>query len=419
MPNSRLFFELKMRLLRLFLGKVAFLFDDSYQVKICKENKFTLSLTSLKQRSWVLVVARSHYFESVKDYPIGNLNDLKNVLKNESWRFPFAGLRFNKIERLSDQTHRVTSWIVKQAMLDNLDFRPLWVIPESACAEILDLGETVAIERLGETLHIAKTPDGLISTLGHADLFFQRLGQESPEGDFGGSQLVKLSGSEAIKSMIGGVGFCLIKSPLMFFRGIDRSSFREYPWQIALKLSAIACTIYLVSTSAFLMLADFSAGLILEGKAKEVESSISIREQIGLSQNLADKLHEVLATSAPLWIAWDVLVDLKTIGVSYRAVNSAAGKVTYYLTAQRAVDVLGWLIEDPRIASAEFTLPIREIRGLEQFAIEVTFHPMALDLGNLEHNTNATKISRSALSRDSLDFNREIIKTDIQGEANG
>jgi hypothetical protein len=82
----------------------------------------------------------------------------------------------------------------------------------------------------------------------------------------------------------------------------------------------------------------------------------------------------IFAQRVPLWVAWDILMDLTEMGVVIRAVNSSPPEVTFYLTAERATNVLSWLSEDPRVASVEVTLPVRKVNEGEQFAVAVTLN---------------------------------------------
>jgi hypothetical protein len=78
----------------------------------------------------------------------------------------------------------------------------------------------------------------------------------------------------------------------------------------------------------------------------------------------------------PIWVVWDLFLDLEGMGVTYRAVNSSNSQVTFFLTAKQASVVLDFLTQDARVAAAEYTMPIRKVRDEDQFAIRVTLAPV-------------------------------------------
>ena len=113
----------------------------------------------------------------------------------------------------------------------------------------------------------------------------------------------------------------------------------------------------------------------------QAQSSLEARKLIGNYRREVEVFNQLVGDLPPLWIAWDVLLDLYGQDVSFRAINSSSNAVTYYLTAPKATDVLSWLMQDLRVAAAEFAVPVRENRGMEEFAIKVLFHKPLLSDG--------------------------------------
>ena len=104
---------------------------------------------------------------------------------------------------------------------------------------------------------------------------------------------------------------------------------------------------------------------------------MQLRAEVSRLHKQVDNFNKISEGIHPMWIAWDVLIDLEGIGASFRAINSSPPAVTFYLTAPRATDILSWLSEDSRVLEAQFSLPVRKIDGSEQFAVEVTFRQPA------------------------------------------
>ena len=327
--------------------------------------------TACAEKKLLVVVGRNHYFESTRDYPIGHKGDLKKLLKNEPWRFPYKGVLINRIDRLNQQSHRVTSWVIKNEVFDSLESRPLWVLPESACVEQLANEAVIELDRLGGKVYVSVSPDGLLSSLGQKELFLGRTGSSAAPKQIGQSSISKLAGSEAVECLLVGIMQALKKAPSCFYIGLDTQKPNLGTLKRSLKLSAAIGLSYLAVTTGFLFFANSWVDYKLGVSSVQAETSLEIRAKIGEYRNEIKAINYLMGDLPPLWVAWDVLLDLQDQDVTFRAVNSSADAVTYYLTAPRATDVLSWLSQDSRVASAEFSVPVRERSGMEEFAIEV------------------------------------------------
>ena len=356
------------------IGRVGFYSNGIWEFKRADDSVELLRAPDSPSAKWILIFGRDHYFESVKDYPIGQLNDLRKIIKNEPWRFPYEGERFDRIERLSPQAHRVTSWIVRKELINGVDGRPLFVVPESACFPSLAVGEPLSLQRLGQELNVAETPEGLISTLGQRTLFNRQIGvPDENEGESLGD-CRRLSEAQTASALLAGLKQIFFASPTRFLLHPETKRFSAYPWPEAAKLSAFVTVLYLILGSGYLWIAGAWIDYNLERHQIKAESSIEVRKKMTDFQSRLDGMVAVASTIAPSWIAWDIFLDLLETGVTFRAVNSTAPSVTFYMTAERATEVLEWLNRDVRVATAEFALPVRKVNGLDQFAIEVEFN---------------------------------------------
>ena len=99
---------------------------------------------------------------------------------------------------------------------------------------------------------------------------------------------------------------------------------------------------------------------------------MSIRDEISRYQKRVADTEAIFADVYPMWVAWDLAIDLRATGAQLRAVNSQPPHVTFFITAERATEVLTWFSEDARVSAAEFAIPVADVRGREQFAIKVT-----------------------------------------------
>lgn len=369
---------------RFFLDRIGFFCNRMHAIDHGEGSPVWALSKAKLDRQWLVILGREHYFESTRDYPIGNLNDVKNVLKNEQWRFPYRGLHLYRIERLSEQAHRITSWVVKQDALDALGYSPLYIFPESACLEYLTHQNALRHDRLGNSIFVANVADGLVSSSGQREIFMNRIGQTLGRQGAEDSDVNRLDGTGALEALLKGILAIFRASPSRFFTGYEKAKLQSYPWVAALKLSAVLFPVYLLITSIYLDLANRFVEYRLNDARLESENSMLVRRKIDASSQLVDQIEELFLDPAYLWVAWDILIDLESHVDDYRAVNSSLGVVTFYLSAPRAVNVLGWLSQDVRVASAEFSIPVKKVRDLEQFAVAVTFN--APDLATFRIN---------------------------------
>ncbi len=323
---------------------------------------------------WIIIVGREYYFESTKDYPIANKSDLKKVLKNESWRFPYDGLWIKQLNAVSPQVQRVTSWIIKHSVFEKTSVKPILVVPESACLQyfVRATGSAVAVDRLGETLYVAETPDGLVSSLGDGT---------AKLGDFGLLDKDPAQSSDVASSSFGlaayltGLYQIILSKPHIFMTGRTFSRLKSIPARAALVAAASVFFAYVVLSSAYLTAANTLIDYKLTQGSDGVESSLKTLNELKAYAEEAAKLKTIFSDIDPLWVAWDVLLDLKATEAIVRAVNKSSEGVTYFLTANSATEILGWFVEDSRILSAEFALPVRKVNGQDEFAIKVKFDP--------------------------------------------
>ena len=323
-------------------------------------------------RKWILVVGRRHYFETVKEYPIAHLKDLKSVLKNEPWRFPYPGLQQHKIERLSENSHRVTFWIIKQEVLESLKKLPMFILPESVCAAAQAQGSLCVFDRLGEAIYITESKDGLLSSAGWQESFLLTAGLPSSGGEGRDYVLRRFEGLDCSNAILGGVLPAIKSSPLTFLSGFDRKTLTGFPWKGVMRTSVLLCVVYALVTSVYLVRASSWVEYQIEKKRPLAESSLSVRQEIEGYRARLGHAETILGNAHPMWVAWDLLIDLRATGVILRAVNSKPPDVTFYLTAPKATDVMTWLSEDDRVESVDVVVAVEDFNGMQRFALKVT-----------------------------------------------
>ena len=352
------------------LDRVGFWSGGMYDFSVSGETTKLTANASLGGHKWLVVVGRAHYFESVKDYPVGSIRDLKRVISNEAWRFPFKGLHFYKVLRVSDASHRVTSWIIKSEIFDSLTKKPLFLIPETACFDLSNADAVFCYERLGEVVYVSDTPTGIKSSLGQKESFFRELGsQDIPTG----AGPPRALSSEVPSMVLAGAFGAIVRVPLNFFVGLGATNLPSYPWRRAMTLSGLLFATYMAVASLYLWAGNVWVERKLVMQRERAELSLSLRSDIASYRSKLESAHVVLDGIFPLWVTWDVFIDLTRQGVNFRGVNATGADVTFIADAKKASDVLGGLSEDERVESAEFVMPIRKVMDIEQFVLRASF----------------------------------------------
>ena len=367
------------RVRSLLLSKVGFWAGHTYDL-LPRDNSDQLMVKAHSTKSkWVLVVGREYYYESVTEYPIGSLRDLKKALKIEPWSFPYEGVRFVQITRTTPQSHRVTNWVVKAEVLDQQKTRPFFVVPETACLQTLAVSGPVSISRLGKTVLIISSDTGIAS------------GIESESRDdsalkYWRTQLLSLSGlpydcpvglveeRNFASQLVAGLVGLIKQSPLDFFVPLERVIQGSYPWRKASKIALLAGISYLALSSLYLVTTDAWVEHRLSAIQTKTMAVQELRKDVKFMQAEVNEVAGVFSEVAPLWVTWDVVTDLLKKGVEISRINSIDGSVTITATAPKASEILSYLSNDARVSEVKYAQPIRQAGQLQSFAVAVRFN---------------------------------------------
>lgn len=363
----------------LLIRRIGFWSDGIHDLNLDLED---LGVDEANSKKLILILGRQHYHETVKDYPIENINDLKRALSNEPLLAPYDGIRLTKIDKLVDRTHRVTIWVIKNTVLSSLKHRPWFLIPESAVITAVKTSQPIIAQRFGKRLFAVNSVSGLVSR----ELDHQKDTDTNWRFPFelgsGIDQIPSLDEHQTYQRFIIGVKRLLISAPATFFLPIEFGKLKSYPWAAAGKLSALILSTYLLLVSAGLGVYSWWLDQQLVVVQEEAKSAIEIRREIK-SKNLQLLSHNTVRKSVkPLWTVWDLVLDLRVDGIHFSAINFVDGHALFYGVAPRASDVLSRIEADDRTSYAEFLTSVKRRREDEQFSIKVSLSEnYAVDLG--------------------------------------
>lgn len=327
----------------------------------------------------LVILGREHYFETSQEYMIGDSGDLRKVLSQEPWEFPYSGHRFNQIERISEQSHRVTSWVVKEEVLSQITPRPWMLIPETACIASRMESRVESFERLGKKIVVHQGGDGLASVV-------LDISKNDKSSQLEQNFMVAVDNNEVLRGALDqavwaqrtklGVKQILMSSPLRFWLPPSENKADPYPWGAAAKLCVGALIGYLLVTSFYLWASNQWVNHQLGKMAESTEMFFDLRHQVNeYSENLT-RINTVIKSVKPLWIGWDIFLDLRDFGVTFISVRSSSNEISFYGLTDRASEILGMLSLDDRIASAEYISPVIKQGSQERFAIKIVLNPL-------------------------------------------
>jgi hypothetical protein len=379
MQLAQNFNNLVKKMLQLLLLRVGFWADQSYDLFTDGSGSAPVLKTSIGKNKWIQIIGREHYYESVVEYPIGTLSDVKKALKIEPWSFPYDGIRFVQIDRVSPQSHRVTNWVIKREVLERQKSRPMIMMPETACLQAPAASGPMAVSRLGKTVLVINTDNGLLSgiepqTEDDSAVRFWRARLLSLSGLAQESKVELVSEEKVGTQLIQGLWRVLKLSPTTFLLPLETSFRGNYPWSKVVRMTLLAAALYLPFSSLYILMSDAWVDYKLLGARSESMVSLELRKDIKSMQAEVNDVAAVFSRVPPLWVTWDVVMDLLDKDVTIRRIDSIDGLVTIMATAPRATDILSYLSNDLRVAEVKYTQPVRQSGQLQSFAIAMRFN---------------------------------------------
>lgn len=323
------------------------------------------------QRKLLIVVARKHYFETVRDYPLGNRRDLVGVLKNEPWRYPFEGRLLLKIERLTEQSHRVTSWVIKQEVMEKLPHYTCFIVPESACIQTQESSEAISLRRLDSDLQVSLSSQGLVSIEDQEALFTRQVNLSLDDNNGLEQELTRLSEAESISTILIGVVKSVKRFPLTFYSGPTLGSIRHDIVSRWAKVFISICLLYVAVTSLVIGAMGYLQDYNIRSITPVAERVIQLRSATLNKMRTLGSINEAVAGGSSAAVVWDLYLDLKSMGVMFSAVRTESSEVEFFCSFKDATEVLQYLENDPRVVTAGLSSAIRKERGFERFSVRI------------------------------------------------
>lgn len=366
----------------LFASQGGYLANSLYAFKYAENNSVQLKAiasTETAKLRW-LILGREHYFETSKEYPIANKRDLKQALKFDDNKAPFKGVTLQHIERVNEQSHRVTFWVINPKILDKLTSSPWLILPESyllakALPENINLATIACPDK---TLFISRTGQGMFSGIKSpqtpsVESFALATGSPTSVDD---EQQYSAKATQFTALLSTGIKSLNVAKLSGFFVNLNNINRLNYPWKQAGVISVLVLTIYLALSSAWLSFEQQHLSQKIIDQKPQVNQALALQKDYQQHLQWQEALAEPLSNAFPYWHTWQIALEAIAVGADINAIHYQNEKIILHGTADsdiKATDVLAKLSENPNVLSASFSQPVRKYRNKEDFVISFSF----------------------------------------------
>lgn len=362
----------------LFFNKVLYLEDESRI--IYKDGRIERVDAGYDEKTRVVVIGKSLYFEAEKTFPFSSLKDIRSAIKTDITSFsPFETDIFI-VRKISDtgERSRVNLWFIDKKIIKTLQaLKPLLIIPETALLSFLNGDESrIYTIKKSDTENLLvyigrdRSVKSITSLRGNPDIkHFQR----SVGGDARDCQVKDFSKIEEYFGLFQAAFNAVPVNSIVAFRSYDFFTDNLKKNYIGKGLATAAVLFFIYMGLSVLM--PYYAEKKLLGEDKELSQKLSglleKQEMVEIFHNrqkaLAEKIDSYTFKIPLLNLLNTVLPEKVTI----RRFTVSGNLVEMRGTAPKATLLLSALAQDNRVKNAQFTSPIREDKktGMEVFVL--------------------------------------------------
>lgn len=328
------------------------------------------------KKNGLIILGRSHYFETVKTFPFDNIRDIRNAISFDIGAYsPFKTELFflKKIDESGGKT-RVNIWFVKQEVAELLKlYTPRFIIPETYLFSYTSKkkeSKLVINKENGEQLFVSAEDDIVRSLISNIELnafigFCRSVGSSSMDKvDIKSSEIVNLF-EDVIHSMTFSDFIVFIIKDMISFEGIIKQS------KILISILTIVYIVYLGSYSYFvsttldrLKTEDNSISTRI---TELIENRDKIRKDLAI-QNELIRLFNDYTGKFELLERLDNLIPISA-DIDSLSIKDRNGEISG--SATNAVDLINILTNNKMLTAVKFISPLQKDKktGNERFRI--------------------------------------------------
>lgn len=334
------------------------------------------------------MLARKHYSEYQREYPIGNVYHLYKVIQSEVKSIaPFEGKVFWAITRFELKNWQVTYWAVPQDVVDELSGQFLFVIPESLALISSAKNESLSCYGEGnESVFVYKSgdvscsllADGMINSLSRFASVVNRYDLLDSAVTYHPSQVDAL-----LKEFVENVQ--LYKLPgLMLSTNKEKRKFNWSKYRTVALSFIIPLVIYASFFSWFIAEKNTRLDIELQERRADMSQLLSKEKKLNSATQTLLEYKRLEEANPGLSKVLVLLSSLITDGTKIEGLELVGKNVTVRGTTTSATTFFSALSGSTQTQSVEFLGAISEDRltKMEKFAIKFEFIDKDLEVTN-------------------------------------
>ncbi|WP_462173402.1 hypothetical protein [Pseudoalteromonas xiamenensis] len=336
-----------------------FLFDEELYVYDSGSKTFITSNLTLEKipKLSICFVGKKYIEEQALSLPVRSKRELDKVI-----RLKFGSKTPIYQATKSENGFKVQTW---QVLVDNI--KSIILVPEPYAQGFLLKEDEVCLLHNGTKSYFAVNHNGLIlsslrtNIFNSHDIFAQSLGLSIYS--------VKEDDCKESLAQIVAVGTFLKINLVRFLNRKNNLFAQEFSISDLLPAISIA-SFYFLSTSAFILYQNSTLNRELESNKQKIDSLLDIREtQTANNAKLFD-YQQVLLGHQPTAHVWLMVYRLYQLDkVEFSALRFDNGEFTLIGEANKAIDVLSFVVNQPGVTNAHFMNAVRRSGDKEAFSI--------------------------------------------------
>lgn len=350
--------------------KLGYFKDSLYQIVANQSGQFVLSAATSDFSPLITILHRSHYHESLRQYPVSNKGELKKLLQLEGAQQQRGQLNSYKITHVADGV----SWVNKWRSHDDLHIPGMFIFAES-----LLLSGNLHINQLlsykpntdtpSDSLFVGVNVNGITSALSSA--IIANIETFSVAGGFAVSQdksiINVVDSANFYRVLVKGLFSLSAEDWLNGKQPFNKELLKQYLLPSVLS-TVIIISLYLATSSAFLGYKVASLTNLYEGYSADVNAALSVQQQVNKLKGQLKAQHAFIKSRHQFSSIWPVLIPIFK-QASLNDIRFENERFILSGTTDSASKLLVNLVSISGVIDAKFDGQTRKNRGEDQFVI--------------------------------------------------
>ena len=327
-------------------------------------NKSDVFSTTDAALAKIVVVAKNHYNEWSKKYPIADLSELKKVVLSQKDQ---SECKFYYFGPVVNQQRSVTCWEIDNRLADLYPKAVLW-LPESIIfGSLLEEKDVLTVQSLSGQVFMTKI-DGVVRSAMKSSLI------NSPEL-YGDSMGFK---TKTLTSIVNTPDFILqhiFRTPTsiwpLFFKLSTKVGFLSTLKRVFVSIIAVML-FYNIALSSYLYFYNDYVVNSMQNRSTELDSMLEMQSSLLSYNNLLQTQKTVLQEKQFTYPIWGIVHYLLEQDVTISNFELSSSEWLIRGEAKSATAILESLKQNELVKSAEFDNAVRRNSDMDTFAIRLS-----------------------------------------------